>query len=151
MKKCSLCKIEKPTRDFHKNRGCRDGYNYRCKLCRVKTRNIAWDNTYKKKNRAKLAKKLRLYKRRNKSKVRFYTAKRRALKKKATPSWTTKEDLLKMESFYLAAVAFEKLAGCKLHVDHIVPLQGKEVCGLHTHWNLQLLTEEENLIKRNLI
>ena len=57
-----------------------------------------------------------------------------------TPSWIDKE---KINSIYKEA---KKLG---LQVDHIVPLQGKTVCGLHVETNLQLLTKIENLKKGN--
>lgn len=69
-------------------------------------------------------------------------AKRRAKKLKATPQWLTKEDWSKIKEIY---------ANCPdgYHVDHIIPLQGEDVSGLHVPWNLQYLTAKDNLSKSN--
>jgi 5-methylcytosine-specific restriction endonuclease McrA len=70
---------------------------------------------------------------------RAITAKRRALKLKATPKFA---NLKKIREIY-------KNCPKGYHVDHIVPLQGKEVCGLHVEWNLQYLTPSQNSSKSN--
>ena len=73
----------------------------------------------------------------------YLVAKRRALKKNATPKWLTAEQKQEIKSLYRRA----KLEGKQ--VDHIVPLSHKRVCGLHVPWNLQLLTKAANTKKGN--
>lgn len=73
-------------------------------------------------------------------------AARRAKKLQATTSWGQERVL----DFYQKAKELEAAnPGVKYHVDHIVPLVGKNVCGLHNHFNLQILTETENKRKGN--
>ena len=72
-----------------------------------------------------------------------------AQKLNATPSWLTNEHLSEIEDFYVIAKVFQLYTGNEYHVDHIVPLQGKTVCGLHVPWNMQLLTRAENSSKQN--
>ena len=67
-----------------------------------------------------------------------------------TPPWLTKAQHEEMADIYKQAKELEAIFfNRKFHVDHIVPLQGKDVCGLHVPWNLQILTAEENLAKSN--
>src|ERR1019366_9269021 len=69
-------------------------------------------------------------------------AKRRAAKLNATPKWLTKYDFEQIQEFY-------KNRPDGYHVDHIVPLRGKEVRGLHVLWNLQYLLAIENIKNSN--
>lgn len=78
-----------------------------------------------------------------------YAAKYRAAKLQATPTWLTPEQHKQILEFYTKAKQLEAAMGIKHHVDHIVPLQGLNVCGLHVPWNLQILTAEENIRKSN--
>lgn len=77
------------------------------------------------------------------------TAKRRSRKREATPNWLTEEHLQQILKFYEESNRLSESTGIKHHVDHIVPLRGKNVCGLHVPWNLRVITAVENLKKRN--
>ena len=70
---------------------------------------------------------------------------RRAAVKRATPAWA---DLDAIKAIYVEA-GRRRALGENVHVDHIIPLQGKTVCGLHVHWNLQIIPAAENLRKQN--
>lgn len=71
------------------------------------------------------------------------TVLRATRKLRATPKWLTKEHLNEILEIYSRG---NELG---LDVDHIVPLRGIGVCGLHAPWNLQLLTRLENQRKGN--
>jgi hypothetical protein len=85
----------------------------------------------------------------NKDKVNAKAAKHRANKLEATPPWLTKAHLQEIETFYDAAQLIGMFSDLPWDVDHIVPLRGKTVRGLHVPWNLQLLPASENRSKGN--
>jgi len=85
----------------------------------------------------------------NKGKKNALTAKRSAAQKLRTPAWLTKSHLKEIEQYYLDASYLTYYTRTNFEVDHVVPLQGKHVSGLHVPWNLQLLTESENCKKYN--
>lgn len=86
------------------------------------------------------------YKKENRHVIRPLIAKRTAAKFKATPAWF---DKTKADALYEQATEFERLTGFKWHVDHIVPLQSKLVCGLHWHGNMQVISGSQNQSKSN--
>lgn len=75
-----------------------------------------------------------------------YAAARRARVIKATPPWANQEAIF---AFYEKAKRHTVETGVPHHVDHIIPLRGKNVCGLHVETNLQILTGSENSRKGN--
>jgi hypothetical protein len=91
------------------------------------------------------------FRRENKGIVNAKTARRRAIKLKATPNWLTKEQKKDITFFYIQSTLLTKELKMSHEVDHILPLQGKEVCGLHVPWNLQILSEKIHRLKGNRI
>jgi flagellum-specific peptidoglycan hydrolase FlgJ len=96
----------------------------------------------------KLREKHKAYKRENTDKVNADGAKRRAMKLKSSPAFASKQFI---QEIYTKAKVLTETTGIEHHVDHIVPLRSKLVCGLHWEGNLQILTAEENIKKSNKI
>jgi hypothetical protein len=80
----------------------------------------------------------------------FANAKRHAAKMRRTPAWLNAGHWLEIESVYKYCSVLRNI-GLDYQVDHIVPLQGKSVSGLHAPWNLQVLTASENASKGNRV
>jgi hypothetical protein len=89
------------------------------------------------------------YYERNKSMYIAKGAKRRAGKLRATPPWLTKKHLDEIKEIYAIAEELQWLSEEPLEVDHIIPLQGKNVCGLHIPINLQIVPRSANRAKSN--
>ena len=161
MKRCTKCCQNKPEEEFIKDKRIKSGKESRCKECdKIKSKRV-----YNKRKKAHLAK-CKIYSKTDKSKESNRARSKKwnkdnpaknsartmlyyARKIKATPKWITKEQLKEIELIYIESQKKTKETGIKHHVDHIIPLRGENVCGLHVPWNLQVLTAEENCIKNN--
>jgi len=74
---------------------------------------------------------------------------RRRRFRNATPKWLSPEQRMEIRLKYRLAIEMSRATGIRHAVDHEVPIQGEEVCGLHVPWNLRVITQEENLKKSN--
>jgi len=157
-KSCRSCENVKPVEDFPKNRSKPDGLHDECKACKkasakkyyksnkefVLSRNKAWRDN----NPDKTLERSQLYYQKNKVDFFVRAAKRRSTKLNATLDLTSEQEQ-EIKDFYWLAKDLTAVSGEKYHVDHIVPLQGDNVCGLHVPWNLQILPADINLSKGN--
>lgn len=159
MKICTRCKEEKPYEGFNKHIKSSDGRQSMCRPCtkeyntKWRTENLDKHNASNRKsynlNKEKYVSKHKEWKLNNASLVASYRAKRRASSLNATPSWLTQEHHKQIADMYWLARDLEAISGQQYHVDHIVPLQGSNVCGLHVPWNLQVLPSDINIAKHN--
>jgi hypothetical protein len=128
--------VEKPIIEFAKHPTGKHGVNTTCKSCR---------NEYRKQyyiaNREKNLMESAVWAKNNAYRKRASTANRRALVLKATPKWANKEVI---NNLYKEADSISKFANYQFEVDHIIPLQGKNVCGLHVENNLQIISMVQN-------
>jgi hypothetical protein len=104
---------------------------------------------YRKANVEKVAACGAKYKKNNPGKVNAYAARRRAAKLLRTPPWLTKEQRAEIEAIYVLCAERTKVTGIPHAVDHVIPLMGRTVSGLHIAANLQIITASENYSKNN--
>ena len=81
---------------------------------------------------------------------RAYWSKRNAAKLQRTPLWLDENAQWMIKETYELAVLRSKITGIKWEVDHIIPLQGKMVSGLHVPTNLRVILASENRAKSNI-
>lgn len=119
----------------------------------VKTYEHERHKTYYSTNRERILEKNKAYVKNNPDKhrksMRVASSKRRGVIGKSCPVWLTETQHEQIKFFYDLARDCEMITGQQYHVDHIVPLQGKNVCGLHVPWNLQVLPADINMSKGN--
>ena len=140
-KQCSLCKKIKEHTEFSNNKTISDNIHYVCKDC-----DIVKSNKYRKENQEKVKQsRHNTYEKKKKDDTKYFKRKnalaRRRVKQR-TPKWITEKEKQDIQDFY---------ANCPegYHVDHIIPLNGKLVSGLHVLSNLQYLSKYDNLSKGN--
>jgi hypothetical protein len=81
--------------------------------------------------------------------INFLCQKRKIALQQRTPLWLSEDDFWMIEQAYDIAAARTKLTGISWHVDHVIPLRGKTVSGLHTPLNLRVIPASENQRKSN--
>jgi len=159
VKTCTKCLTDKDCGFFHKDASRKDGYRNICKECvsaymkinheknkdHIIAKAIKWVAENREKHNAKCNK----WAKQNAAKVNARTARRYACKTQATPQWLGADDHWMIEQAYDLAKLRSKMTGFPWEVDHIVPLRGKKVMGLHTPWNLQVVAQTENRRKSN--
>ena len=77
---------------------------------------------------------------------RLHPYRRRIAVQIATPTWA---DQQRIDEIYAERLRLNSANSQQYEVDHVIPLKGKLVCGLHVHYNLQILTKDKNHEKTN--
>ena len=153
MKRCTICKTELEESLFGKDKSRKDGLSAKCKPCAKSITQKRKDKNpelfrersrdYMRKHRSQLGESERL------SIWRRQRADRRASVNKAKPKWLSGPQKAHIKRTYRLAQLMGEITDQQYHVDHIMPLRGEDVCGLHVPWNLQVIPAEINLQKGN--
>jgi len=159
MKSCTKCGFDRPFSEYHKDKSHADGYRSFCKSCvavymkknyvdnreKIIAKTYAWIEANRDRHNAKSSKWAKL----NPGKVNARTARRYASKTQATPKWLSQTQQTRIKCWYQVASMLNMEGLAKWEVDHIVPIRGNDVCGLHVPWNLRVVKQSENRRKSN--
>lgn len=154
-KVCKKCLIDKPINLFSKNKKGKFGVRPSCKSCESDLQKLRrvdridkirdYNKSWSKRNSAKKSQAKKDWVRENYDKVLSYNSARRSRQKFATLKGYSQD----IEQIYWLARDLRTITGENYQVDHIIPLNGKNVCGLHVPWNLQILPSDMNMSKGN--
>jgi hypothetical protein len=111
---------------------------------------LAYDaEYYRSKNREKRIKQVNEWVANNKGRANANKKAYKVAKINACPAWLNEEHHWMIQEAYSLAQVRSEMLGFTWHVDHIVPLRGKKVSGLHVPWNLQVIPGSDNMSKSN--
>ena len=160
-KRCPKCEQTLPTTSFFKNKSRYDGLQGYCKQCKIQ-RDRQYDEEHREKingaarrrrsagdSRQAHLNALARYRAKSQSIRTKLQMARKSAKLQRTPAWLTDFDLLKIKCLYQLAAMRSRESGYDWHVDHIIPLQGANVCGLHVPSNLRVIPAIDNMRKSN--
>ena len=109
----------------------------------------AYAAEYRKKNPEKAKAATEKSRRENRSLYTRLQIERQKKVKQASPDWLSKDDINWMNAIYKASKDIKDENGVDTSVDHIIPIKGRDVCGLHVPWNLRVTTRSYNSQKLN--
>ncbi len=158
-KLCSKCKQSKSLDSFYKDKRRNNQPISYCKPCKL-TSKTSYNKTWYESNKAYMKAYAKTeqflsyqatYRKLNRARYNAHCRKYELSKLNRTPLWLTPTQLAEIKEFYVLAKELQWLSNPTdpLEVDHIIPLQGENVSGLHVPWNLQIVPRSLNRSKGN--
>ena len=140
---------------FSINNALKDGRQNKCKACDKKHRDAnkekqaAYMVSYAKVNTKEFNRRSSEYRKRYPERQVIAVQRKKAIKAQRMPKWLNSVQLAEIDQFYKDSAYLTNYTKTPMNVDHIVPLRGKNVSGLHVPWNLQIIPANENFRKGN--